>query len=288
MSTIERRIRTTQGEIFVTDFEGVGVPVVLMHGFPDHHRIYDRLMAALTPRRALAFDFLGYGRSARGTHIRQSFGAHEHQIESVLDASGITRAVLVGHDASGPDAVRFAIEHPDRISHLVLLNTVFGHRPGLIMPEMTRLFAEPTLRALADDLMADEEKRAWMLGRWGAQWELNGDDPGSLAWTSIMPQFFGGDEQPDALTAIRDWTAELLLDLDDQEKMVESGALKTVDAPVSIIFGERDRYLTPSLAREIAQLFRHAELHLIEEAGHYPQHDRADLVARLVTEPTTA
>lgn len=285
MTDRERRIMTEQGEIFVKEAEGEGVPVVMMHGFPDHHRIYERLAAALAPRRTLAFDFLGYGRSARGHDIPQSYAAHAIQIESVLDELEIRHAALVGHDASGPEAVRFAFDHPDRVSHLVLLNTVFGHRPGLVMPEMTRLFAEPTLGALADDLMADDEKKTWMLARWGAQWELDSDDPSSLVWTSILPQFFGGDEQPDALAAIRAWTAELLPALDAQEQLARSGALDTVGMPVSVIFGNRDRYLTPSLAGEIAELFGHAELHLIEDAGHYPQHDRPDLVARFLTEP---
>jgi pimeloyl-ACP methyl ester carboxylesterase len=72
--------------------------------------------------------------------------------------------VLVGHDASGPDAIVYAVAHPERVAHLVLLNTIFGHQTSLKMPEMTRLFAEPELASLADDMVNDPDQRLWLLG----------------------------------------------------------------------------------------------------------------------------
>jgi len=52
---------------------------------------------------------------------------------------------------------------------------------------------------------------------------------------------------------------------------------------VSIIFGERDHYLGSALAAEIAGLFGNSTLHSVERAGHYPQYDRPDAVAALLT-----
>jgi hypothetical protein len=66
------------------------------------------------------------------------------------------------------------------------------------MPEMTRLFAEPELASLADDMVNDPDQRLWLLQRWGIQWELDADDPGGLAMQSIVPQFFGDADQSDA------------------------------------------------------------------------------------------
>ena len=50
------------------------------------------------------------------------------------------------------------------------------------------------------------------------------------------------------------------------------------------IFGEGDRYLGPALAAEMAGLFANSTLHLVEQAGHYPQYDRPETVAALLTQ----
>lgn len=60
-----RQLLTSEGRLQVTDHPGSAPALVLMHGFPDDSRIYNRLVPVLSPRRAVAFDFLGYGGSDR-------------------------------------------------------------------------------------------------------------------------------------------------------------------------------------------------------------------------------
>ena len=157
----------------------------------------------------MTFDWLGYGRSDRTDKVGLSSDDHGSELKSVLDGLGITRAVLVGHDASGPDAVAFAVAHPERVAHLVLLNTYFGHQPSLKLPEMIRLFADPAFTALADAMVNDDAQRLWLLQHTAAQWHMDALDPEGIAVQSILPQFFGDADQPDAIVAIRAWTAEL-------------------------------------------------------------------------------
>jgi pimeloyl-ACP methyl ester carboxylesterase len=275
---VEQQVSTPGGRIFVTDMPGEDPPFVLMHGYPDDHRIYTALTPLLAPRRTVAFDFAGYGRSERNEEARFSAEDHGAQITAVLDALGIDRAVLVGHDASGPDAVSYAIAHPDRVEHLVLLNTIFGHRPALHMPEMTRLYSEPELKTLADDMTADPNQLLWLLVRWGQQLGL--DD--GVVQQSILAQFVGNDQQPSALESVRAWTAALPESLDRQEAIVASGALGRLAVPVTIVWGDADRYLTPALATEIAALFPDPAVHFVAGAGHYVQHDRPGEVAELL------
>ena len=161
--SVERRVDTPHGSVFVRDIPGDDPPIVLMHGFPDDHRIYDKLLPLLSPRRAVVFDWLGYGRSDRSGAAGFALEEHGSELAAVLDELGITRAVLVGHDASGPDAVAFAVAHPQRVAHLVLLNTMFGHQPTLQLPEMIRLLADPALTPLADAMVNDDGQRLWLL-----------------------------------------------------------------------------------------------------------------------------
>jgi pimeloyl-ACP methyl ester carboxylesterase len=278
----ERHIATPHGQVYAAEIPGDDPPLVLMHGFPDDHRIYDRLLARLSPRRTVAFDFVGYGRSERTDGADFSANAHAAQITAVLDALRADRAVLVGHDASGPDAVAYTTGHPERVAHLVLLNTVWGHQPSMRWPEMTRLFSDPQLKILADDLVGDPNQLLWLLGRWGDQMDLAADDPCGIVQTSILPQFYGDEHQPDAVASVRAWCAELPDALDRHDALTQAGALAHLEVPVSIIWGRKDRYLNPSLAREIAALFEQPSVHLVTDAGHYPQYDQPDQVAELL------
>jgi pimeloyl-ACP methyl ester carboxylesterase len=53
------------GRLHVRDFPGAEPALVVLHGFPDDSRIYDRVAPQLAPRRVVAVDWLGYGRSDR-------------------------------------------------------------------------------------------------------------------------------------------------------------------------------------------------------------------------------
>jgi pimeloyl-ACP methyl ester carboxylesterase len=52
--------------------------------------------------------------------------------------------------------------------------------------------------------------------------------------------------------------------------------------PVTLIFGAQDAFLTPEVANHIARQFRRAEVHLLDDASHWPQWDQPDEVARLI------
>ena len=52
--------------------------------------------------------------------------------------------------------------------------------------------------------------------------------------------------------------------------------------PVSLVYGARDEYLSPGLARHLAILFGHAELNLVDGASHWPQADQPETVARIL------
>jgi haloalkane dehalogenase len=275
-------VKTPRGNVFVREIPGDDPPIVLMHGFPDDHNIYGRLLPLLSPRRAVAFDWRGYGRSERAEPGGFSLQEHACELEVLLDQLDVDRAILVGHDASGPDAVAFTIARPRRVTHLVLLNTIFGHLPSLKLPEMIRLLADPALRPLADAMINGDAQRLWLLQFTADQWGMDALDPQGVAVQSILPQFFGSADQPDALPAIRAWTACLFDSLSEQDKLVDTSALRDLEVPVSIIFGGSDRYLDTSLAREIAGLFTDPSLHVVPDASHWPQHDQPQLVADLL------
>jgi pimeloyl-ACP methyl ester carboxylesterase len=275
-----RRVQAPGGELHVIDQPGAEPAIVLMHGFPDDWRIYRKLIPHLAPRRAVAFDFLGYGHSGRPE--RPDPGQHEADLIAVLDHLRIGNAVLAGHDAGGPVAVNVTLGYPDRISRLVLMNTYYGTAPQLRFPEMIRLFADQNFAPLADAIAGDPDQRLWLLAHTARQFGPDPLTPGGLGLTSVIPQFFGEDGTPDALAAIRAWTRALFPALAEQDATIASGQLAALDVPVSLIYGARDDYLNPALARHLASLFSHADLHLIDGASHWPQADQPEAVAQIL------
>jgi haloalkane dehalogenase len=277
-----RQVPTAMGRLQVTDQPGDEPALVLMHGFPDDSRIYNRLVPLLSPRRAVAFDFLGYGGSDRPRAGALDPAGHVHQLGAVLDKLGIRTAILVGHDASGPVAIDYALAAPDRVGQLILLNTYYGHAPALRLPEMIRLLADPAMTPLADAMLDDPNQRMWLLGHTGRQFGDDPLDPGSVGVAAVVPQFFGDGRHPDALPAIRAWTAALFGDLDTQDRRIARGQLAGLDIPVSLVFGALDRYLNSDLAAHLASLFPEAVVHLVDGASHWPQWDQPKAVSELI------
>jgi haloalkane dehalogenase len=279
-----RMVSVPGGRLHVTDFPGAEPALVVLHGFPDDSRIYDRLAPLLAPRRVAAVDWLGYGRSDRAGPGPFGGARHQRELRAVLDSLELDRVGLAGHDASGPDAIDFALGEPGRVGHLILLNTYYGHPPAGRFPEMIRLLADPELTPLADAMMDDPNQRLWLLNHTGRRWGLDAGDQQGIAFASILPQFFGDDSQPDALAAVRAWTSALFPALDQQDARIAAGDLAGLDLPVTLIFGAADDYLSPGLARHLAGLFPHADLHLVDDASHWPQWDQPETVARLINQ----
>jgi pimeloyl-ACP methyl ester carboxylesterase len=184
-----RRVAAPGGALHVSDHPGANPAIVMMHGFPDDSRIYDRIIPLLLPHRTAAFDWLGYGRSDRMDTARFTSADHQAELGAVHDAQGIESAVLVGHDASGPDAIAYTLSHPERVAHLVLLNTYYGSAPVLRFPEMIQLLADHRHAPLADAMLSDPDQRLWLLRhtrrRFG--YDTGSLDPDGVAATSVLP-----------------------------------------------------------------------------------------------------
>jgi haloalkane dehalogenase len=265
---------------------GPGAAIVLMHGFPDDSRIYNHLIGLIAPeRRVVTFDFLGYGASDRPPEDAEG-ASHEEQLAAVVDTLGLERPVLVAHDASGPVAIDFALDHPHDVERLILLNTFYGNAPDLHFPEMIRLLADPELASLADAMLADPAQRLWLLQHTATQFGYDPLDPDGLGVTSVVPQFFGDERNGDALAAIRTWTGDLFPDLAEQDRQIAAGNIAQLPVPVTVAFGQLDPYLNPEVAQHLAGLFDDAEIRPIDDASHWPQWDQPRAVAQLITART--
>src|SRR6478609_553366 len=104
---------------------GTGTPLLLLHGWPEFWLTWEPVMARLASRHTLiAPDLRGFGDSDKPTG---PFGPPDQAADMValLDALGIARAGIVGHDVGGAVIQALARAHPERCAGLFLFDFVY-------------------------------------------------------------------------------------------------------------------------------------------------------------------
>ncbi|HEY7692816.1 MAG TPA: haloalkane dehalogenase [Gaiellaceae bacterium] len=251
--------------------EGEGDPVLCLHGEPTWSFLYRKLVPGLSAvARAVAPDYFGFGRSDKPTDVDwYTFDRHCASIVRLVEELDLRRLTLVVQDWGGPIGLRLAVEQPDRVARLVILNTGVGggRAPSdswLRFREVVRtaggdfqagrLIRRAAVRGLADDLVA----------AYDAPFPVPEAKAGALAFPELVPT------EPDhpntaPLLAIRE-------------------ALRSWEKPALVLFGDSDPIFRPEVADAISRLIPGAlPAELVENAGHFVQEDAGEEVeARIV------
>jgi len=123
-----RTVDVAPGVALRTETAGTGTPVVLLHGFPQTRHMWRHVAADLAhDHRVVVPDLRGYGDSDKPAATSPDVYAKRTMAADVValaDALEIDRFALVGHDRGALVAFRAALDHPDRVSHLGILDVV--------------------------------------------------------------------------------------------------------------------------------------------------------------------
>ncbi len=184
----EHMVPRGDGHLYVREYAGTGPTFVLMHGFPDNLHTYDRLIPLLSGKHVITFDFLGWGGSEKPANYAYTSKNQEEELNAIVEFLHIEQIIPVAHDASGPVAINWSLDHPERVSSLVLLNTYYGDAPTLRFPEFISLFADPTYASLAEAIAQDPNIILWLLNWQGSHFGEGGVDPETLL-SIVWPQF---------------------------------------------------------------------------------------------------
>jgi haloacetate dehalogenase len=219
---------------------GSGPAVVLLHGHPRTHTTWYQVAPALADQFTVVCpDLRGYGQSdkpaADDAHTQYSKRAMAGDVVRLMTELGHERFAVVGHDRGSYVAYRTALDHPDRVSKLVVIDGV------------------PAVEAL--ERCTDKFAAMWWHWWFFAQTEKPAErvicaDPETWynAWTSNGPDALGPENHADFLAAIRnpatvhamveDYRAGLGVDRQADEQDRADG--RRITCPTMMLWSERD------------------------------------------------
>jgi haloalkane dehalogenase len=248
--------------------EGAGAPAVLVHGTPTWSFEWRHVIAGLRDEaRLIAPDHLGFGlstdrrRRPAGRPRRPVPRVHRRRVPAGTAHAGRARL-------GGPIALDWALDHPDRLARLVIINSWMWSFDD--DPSMTRKarFAASALGR-------------WMYRRLNASQRL------------IMPSAYGDRRR--LTPAVHQQYLEVFPDADSRERvlfalaqsMLGSRAFfnglwqrraRLADVDVQVVWGLRDSAFPPAMLARWQQAVPHACVTRIDEAGHWPHEEAPEAV----------
>lgn len=129
--TTERSFDTGEATIFAR-IGGNGPPLLLIHGFPQSHAMWHAIAPALMGRFTVVMpDLRGYGRSScppkAADNLSYSKRVMARDLIAVMRELGHGRFAVAGHDRGARVAYRMALDHPDKVERLAVLDIVPTH-----------------------------------------------------------------------------------------------------------------------------------------------------------------
>jgi pimeloyl-ACP methyl ester carboxylesterase len=284
-----------------------GIPLVLLHGFPELAYSWRRQLTALAEagRWVIAPDQRGYGgsdkpRPVQAYDIEQLTG----DLIGLLDALGAEKAIWVGHDWGGLVAWDLPRRHPERTAGVVGLNTPFLPRGEVepITAIRTRFGPHHYIvwfqhRRLPELLFEADVRRSFRFFMRRAEASPRPSPEGRAHLFAFKQafDFFRASDDAHQLLSPEDlevyvrafgaggfrgpinWYRNMTRDWE-----LQAGLPERVDQPALMITAENDPFLPPHLADGMERFVPDLETRMILDCGHWTQQERPEEVNRLL------
>lgn len=251
---------------------GAGPDVVFFHGEPTWSFLWRHVLPPVIAAgcRCIAPDLPGFGRSDKPTDL--GWYTYDRQAAagaSFLEAADVHDATVVVHDWGGPVGLRAAVEHTDRISRIVIMDTGLftGHQPMSDAWNAFRDFVERT-EDLPISMLVNGATLRDLTPAEIAAYDAPFPDPASKAGARAFP---------------------LMIPLTPDAPGAEAGqrvlaALAADERPALMLWADQDPVLTPETGRRFAAALGRPEPEPIEGASHFLQEDRGEEIGRRIAD----
>ena len=252
--------------------EGEGKPVVFFHGEPTWSFLWRKVIPPVLEagHRCIAPDLPGFGRSDKPVDLDwYSYDRHTAAIAPLLEQLDLHDATVVVHDWGGPVGLRLAVEHPDRIARIVILDTGLftGHQKMTDAWRAFRDFVERTEDLPIGFLVRGACKRDpgdEVIAAYDAPFPNEGSKAGARAFPLMLPT---SPDMPGAQAGQR------VLD-----------AMQADRRPKLVLWADSDPVIPLDVGRRFAQALGTEVEHVIADASHFLQEDAGAEIGRLIAD----
>ncbi len=252
--------------------EGEGKPVVFFHGEPTWSFLWRKVIPPVRDAgyRCIAPDYAGFGRSDKPTDVDwYTYDRHVGLMAALLEELDVRDATAVCHDWGGPIGLRLAVEHPDRFSRIVIMETgpFTGHQR---MSEAWFKFR--------DFVRDNEDVPVGMLVRGACK-----TDPGD----EVIAAYDAPYPSPESKAGARAFPLILPTEPDAAgaaEGRRVADALRTDERPALVLWADSDPVLPFSLGEGVSERLNFPPPRRIENASHFLQEDAGAEIGRIVAE----
>jgi haloalkane dehalogenase len=252
--------------------EGEGEPVVFFHGEPTWSYLWRKVIPPVRDAgyRCIAPDYAGFGRSDKPTDVGwYTYDRHTAMMAALLEELDLRRATVVVHDWGGPIGLRLAVEHPDRIARIVIMETgpFTGHQ------RMSDAWF-----AFRDFVRDNEDVPVGFLVRGGCK-----HDPGDEVIAAYDAPYMDGAAKAGvrAFPLILPTTPEAVGAVEG--KRVADG-LREDDRPSLVLWADSDPILPFSVGERVSSELNLAPPRPVADASHFLQEDAGPAIGTTIAE----
>jgi uncharacterized protein (TIGR00369 family) len=263
----KRKIRTFAGDIAYLRV-GQGPPLVLLHGIPSSSYLWRDVIEPLSATfEVLAPDLLGYGDSDKRLDVDLSIAAQARYVVAFMETIGVHQAAVAGHDIGGGVAQLMAVDEPERVARLILIDSIVDN--NWPVAQIARL-KEPAW----DHIMVNIDLRDGLRKGLEAGMVTEGRVTDELVdeWTRPFQDLGGRRAYLRAARALNN------RDLTSRSKHIDE-----IETPSLILWGANDKFLEPRWAETLKSKLRDSTVEIIDPGGHFLPLDRPDAVAEAIT-----
>jgi pimeloyl-ACP methyl ester carboxylesterase len=245
-------------------------PIILIHGYTASAYVWHASAPLLAQAglRVIAIDSVGFGYSGKPRGFDYTIESQARMLSRFMGCLSIGRAVLCGSSYGGAVATALALDEPERVEKLVLVDTVIND--DLKNHPILRLVSVPIIGEIITPFLADS--RALMRFRMhGTLAKPNHHLITQERVDSIRRPLFAADGHHSLLATSRNWHAN----------RIERDA-HMITQPTLIIWGEDDTVIPIRDAYKLRDAIPNSRLVVFTNCGHLPHEERSELFTKFV------
>lgn len=247
-------IVTEQGIVHY-EVHGRGTPIVLLHGWINSWDVWRSSMITLAGKgsyKVYALDFWGFGESAKDKAPPFKLDSYVRMVDQFMELLGIQSAPVLGHSMGGTVALRLALEHPNRVSHVGAVGSPIH---GISLNVFLKLAGVPWIAYLI--------------------WRV----PAILRF--VMWTILAGDSKRVREMIFRDVsktsTESFFRSIGDLHHTDLRRDIHRISVPTIGIYGVRDNIVNPNQSKLMQDLLPSAQVEMMQRSRHFSMLDEPDL-----------